>query len=497
MISKNDAILNIAANRGFFYPAAEIYKSTAGFWTFGHLGTRVKHNWENLWRSFFLGLSPMYFEIDDCHIMPKKVFESSGHLENFNDPLTECSKCHFRFRADELIEDVTKANVEGLDDKALTKLIEDNKIICPKCQSKLLSVRWFNMMFNLKVGATGDSEMYLRPESAQSPYLAFKREYESLRRKLPMGLAVIGKAYRNEIAPRQGFFRLREFSQAELQIFFDPDTIDDAEDWKSVQSYKIRLADKKTVRESSCKDLSKKVPKFVVYHLAKVQEFYLEEMKVPKEKFRFRELDEKERAFYNKLHFDVEVDFDTLNGFKEVGGVHYRTDHDLKGHQEGSKEKLEVIFNEKRILPHVLELSFGVDRNVWALMDVFFMEEKERAVFNFPNGIAPIEVAVFPLVNKEKLPELSRKIYKDLSKEFKAFYDDSASVGKRYRRQDEVGTCYCVTVDFDSIKKKTVTVRDRDSMAQVVVKVKDLSRVLRQLLNYEISFKKAGKAIKK
>jgi len=312
-----------------------------------------------------------------------------------------------------------------------------------------------------------------------------------------MGLAVIGKAYRNEIAPRQGFFRLREFSQAELQIFFDPDTIDDAEDWKSVQSYKIRLADKKTVRESSCKDLSKKVPKFVVYHLAKVQEFYLEEMKVPKEKFRFRELDEKERAFYNKLHFDVEVDFDTLNGFKEVGGVHYRTDHDLKGHQEGSKEKLEVIFNEKRILPHVLELSFGVDRNVWALMDVFFMEEKERAVFNFPNGIAPIEVAVFPLVNKEKLPELSRKIYKDLSKEFKAFYDDSASVGKRYRRQDEVGTCYCVTVDFDSIKKKTVTVRDRDSMAQVVVKVKDLSRVLRQLLNYEISFKKAGKAIKK
>lgn len=499
MASRHESILNIAANRGFFYPAAEIYKSTAGFWTYGHLGTKVKHSWEDMWRSFFLCLSPLYFEIDDCHIMPRKVFESSGHLKNFNDPLTECGKCHFRFRADELVEDVTKASVEGLDDKALTRLIEDNGVVCPKCQSKLLPVRWFNMMFDLKVGATGDSEMYLRPESAQSPYLAFKREYEALRRKLPMGLAVVGKAYRNEIAPRQGFFRLREFSQAELQIFFDPDEVDKADDWKSVQSYKVRLSSGKTIVEKSCKDLNAKdnVPKFIAYHLAKVQQFYLERMCVPKEKFRFRELGEKERAFYNKLHFDVELDLEALGGFKEVAGVHYRTDHDLKGHQEGSKERLEVLFNEKRVLPHVIELSFGVDRNVWGLMDIFYREEKERTVFSFPNAFAPIEVAVFPLVNKDNLPELAKEIYESLSGKFKAFYDDSASVGKRYRRQDEVGTCYCVTVDGDSLKKKTVTVRDRDSMDQVVVKIKDLSKVLRQLLNSEIAFKNAGKGVKK
>lgn len=498
MVSKHDNIMSIAAKRGFFYPAAEIYRATAGFWTFGHLGTRMKRQWEDLWREFFLGLDQSYFEIDDCNIMPKKVFESSGHLKNFNDPLTECSKCHFRFRADHLIEDELKASVEGLDEKALTKMMEDNKLKCPKCGSALLPVRWFNMMFDVRVGATGEDIMYLRPESAQSPYLAFKREFEALRRKLPMGLAVVGKAYRNEISPRQSFFRLREFSQAELQIFFDPDNLDKADGWKSVQNYKVkvRLVGEKKVMEKSCKELIKKVPKFIVYHLAKVQQFYLDVLGIPEERFRFRELGEKERAFYNKAHFDIELDFETLGGFKEVAGVHYRTDHDLKGHQEGSKVALDVVFNEKRVMPHVLELSFGVDRNVWALMDIFFREEKERTLFAFPHKLSPIEVAVFPLVNKEDLPELSMGIYKDLSKKFKVFYDDSGSVGRRYRRQDEVGTCYCVTIDGDTGKRGTVTVRDRDSMGQVVVDVKVLDEVLRKLLDSEIAFKKAGKAVK-
>lgn len=497
MASKHDNIMNIAVKRGFFYPAAEIYGTTAGFWTFGHLGTKVKQQWENSWRRFFLGLSPLYHEIDDCHIMPKKVFESSGHLKNFNDPMTECTKCHFRFRADQFIEDEAKINVEGFDEGALTKVIEEKRLKCPKCGSALAPVRKFNMMFDVRVGVTGSEVMYLRPESAQSPYLAFKREYEALRRKLPMGLAVIGKAYRNEIAPRQSFFRLREFTQAELQIFFDPANLDVADDWKSVKDYMVRVqhvgSDK--IVERSCSDLSKDVSKFIVYHLAKVQQFYLDIIKVPNEKFRFRELGEKERAFYNKAHFDVELDFDTLGGFKEVAGVHYRTDHDLKGHQEGSGTPLEVIFNEKKVLPHVLELSFGVDRNVWALMDLFFREEKERTLFQFPTAVAPVEVAVFPLVNKEDLPKLACKIYDDLSEEFKVAYDDGGSVGRRYRRQDEIGTYYCVTVDGNTSSKKEVTIRDRDSMMQVSVKVKDLKKVLSKLLCYEIKFSEAGEPV--
>src|SRR3989338_7731339 len=172
--SRSERIMDIATKRGFIYPSAEIYGGKAGFWTYGSLGTKIKHKWENLWRSFFLSLDNNFYEIDDCNIMPKKVFESSGHLKNFNDPLTECEKCHFRFRADQLIEDALGTNVAGVNEEAMTKLIQDNKLVCPKCQGKLMQVKWFNMMFELKVGATGDDMMYLRPESAQSPFLAFK-----------------------------------------------------------------------------------------------------------------------------------------------------------------------------------------------------------------------------------------------------------------------------------------------------------------------------------
>lgn len=500
--SKTDKIMTIASKRGFFYPSAEIYGAKAGFWTYGHLGTRIKHGWEDMWREFFLGLDTNYFEIEDCNILPKQVFEGSGHLEHFNDPLTECSKCHFRFRADQLIEDAMKTNVGGVSAEDLTKIINDNKLLCPKCQSTLLPVKWFNMMFEMKVGATGEETMYLRPESAQSPYMAFKRELEALRRKIPMGLAVVGKAFRNEISPRQGFFRLREFTQAELQIFFDPDTINEAEHWNDVKDYKLRLflhaEPNKGVQEVSCEhaNVKLKIPKFYAYNMAKVQQFYLDLLNIPKERFRFRELSAEERAFYNKLHFDIELDMETLGGFKEVAGVHYRTDHDLGGHQKHSKETLEVVTPEgKRFIPHVLELSFGVDRNVWALMDIFYKEEKERTLFTFPAKIAPIEAAIFPLVNKDDIPAVAEEIYIKLRKELNTFWDDSGSVGRRYRRQDEVGTPYCVTIDYDSLKDNTVTIRDRDSMKQVRLKITDLLTTLKKLINSEIAFERAGKLL--
>lgn len=501
MVDKSEKILHIAQNRGFFYPSAEIYGSKAGFWTYGHLGTRIKQKWENLWRNYFLGLNPNYFEVDDCHIMPKKVFESSGHLKNFNDPLTECEKCHFRFRADQLIEDALAMNVAGLDENALTKLITDNKLVCPKCQGKLMQVKWFNMMFELKVGATGDDIMYLRPESAQSPYLAFKREYEALRKKIPFGLAVLGKAYRNEISPRQGFFRLREFSQAELQIFFNPQKISECKSWDKIKNYKLIVlkAHAKEAAEISCETLISKhaMPKFYLYHMVVMQKFYLEQLQIPKERFMFRELDEKERAFYNKIHYDVELKFDTLGGFKEVAGLHYRGDHDLLGHQNGSGQNLEAIEGEEKFIPHVLELSFGIDRNIYALLDIFYTIDKERDYFAFPTLVTPIDVAVFPLVSKDNIPEMSEKVFDMLKTEFKAFYDESGSIGRRYRRQDEIGTKFEVTIDYDSLKDNDVTIRERDSMKQIRVKIDDLVNVLHKLMGGKLEFEKAGKPIVK
>ncbi len=496
--TKTQKIMHIATNRGLFYPSAEIYGAKSGFWTYGHLGTRMKRKWEDLWRKTFLSLNPNYFEIEDCNILPKKVFESSGHLEHFNDPLVECSKCNTRYRADALIEDTLGTNVEGLSEEDLTTVIKDNKLLCPKCQSTFLPVRIFNMMFDLKLGVTGDDVMYLRPESAQSPYLAFKRQFKALRDKIPMGLAVLGRVFRNEISPRQGFFRLREFSQAELQIFFNPDKINEADGWDKIKSYKLRIKLSKDdkIKDISCADANKKlkIPRFYAYHMAVVQKFYLDTLGISKEKFRYRELSEEERAFYNKLHFDMELDLETIGGFKEVGGIHYRTDHDLGGHQKGSGEKLEVIEDGKRFVPHVLELSFGVDRNVWALVDLCYKEEEKRTLFAFPPVVAPFDVAVYPLMKKDGLAEMAYDLFLELNKDFNAFYDLTGSIGRRYRRQDEVGTKYGVTLDYDSLKKKDVTLRERDSTKQVRVKIKDLKGVLLKL-NSGLEFEKAGKMV--
>jgi len=480
-MNKQEEIMAIAGKRGFFYPSAEIYKASAGFWTYGHLGKKLKLKFENLWRNYFLRLNPNYVEIQDCNILPKKVFESSGHIEHFNDPLVECSKCHTRYRADNIIEEKTGQSCDGLGLDQMDSLIKKNKIICDKCKSHLGDVKFFNMMFELKVGAVDYQTMYLRPETAQAAYLAFKREYEALRRVLPMGLAVIGKAYRNEINPRQGFFRLREFTQAELQIFFDPDKIDECEEFDSIKDEKLIVFRKGKINEIKCSELiGEKLPKMYVYHMHLAQKFYLDVLKIPKEKFRMRELGSDERAFYNKIHFDIELDLETLGGFKEVSGIHYRGDHDLGGHQKGSNVKLEIIHQEKKVLPHVLELSFGVDRIVWAFMDLFYFKEEERNGFKFPYVVCPYDVAVFPLVNKEELPAISKKIFDELFESFDVFFDDSGSIGRRYRRQDEIGTHYCVTADFDSVKDGSITLRDRDSMKQERVKISEIKGFLKK-----------------
>ena len=431
---KSENILNIATKRGFFFPSGEIYGAKAGFWTYGHLGTIMKHKFENLWRNYFLKLNDNYFEIEGSNILGEEVFKSSGHLKHFSDPIK--------------------------DEKGNTKQ--------------------FNMMLGIKVGVTGDEIMYLSPETAQNSYVSFKREFMALREKLPMGLAIIGRAFRNEINPRQGFFRLREFTQAELQIFFKENNFE--VNFNEIKNYKLKIMNK----EIKCSEL--KLPKFYIYHLAKIQQFYLDILKIPKEKFRFRELDEKERAFYNKIHYDIELNVESLNGFVECGGLHYRGDHDLKNH------KISINYEGNDIYPHVLEVSFGVDRNIWALMDIFYKKEKERELFLFDRNITPIEVAVFPLVNKDKLPEKAEKIYELIKNDFITFLDSKGSIGKMYRRMDEIGCIAMLTVDHDSLKNNDITLRNRNSMKQIRVKIKDLKEILNKFLN-GVELNKLGELI--
>ncbi len=489
---KTEKIFSIASNRGFFFNTANIYGGKAGFFTYGHLGKSLKNNWESLWKKYYLNLDENFHEIQSNSILPENVFKASGHIENFNDPLVECKKCNSRFRADHLLEQDGIADAEALSIEEMNNEIINRKLKCPKCGGNLIDARQFNMMFPIEIGFAGD-RAYLSPETAQGAYLTFKDEFFATRSQLPLGLAIIDKVYRNEISPRQGFFRLREFTQSELQIFFDADRINEHENWKEIENeiLLIKFANKEKIEKITCKKLnsSHKIPKFYIYHVAKVQKFYLEIVGIPKEKFRFRELNEIERAFYNKIHFDVEIDFGTLGGFKEIGGIHYRTDHDLGGHQKVSKKNLSVNIDGKKFIPHVLELSFGVDRNVFMLLDIFFNKKENNTILKLPSKLAPIKVAIFPLVKKDKkLIRIAKDIYKELLQEWDVSYDESGSIGKRYARNDEIGTPFCITVDSDSAEKKDVTIRNRDDGKQKRIKITELRDVLRKLISGEVSF---------
>jgi len=286
---------------------------------------------------------------------------------------------------------------------------------------------------------------------------------------------------------------MREFTQAELQIFFDPETINQHPRFNEVENYAIRVFPVKNrgngkIEEMACRDVVKRLelPVFYVYYMARIQQFYLDILGFPREVFRFKELSEEERAFYNKYHWDIEINLESLGGFREVGGIHYRTDHDLKGHQRVSGESMEVNIEGRKFIPHVLELSFGVDRNLYALLETFYAEEKERTVFRFPGGLSPFDVGVFPLVSKDGLPEKAKEVYTLLKKHgFSVFYDASGSIGRRYRRIDEIGIKAGITIDYQTLQDNTVTLRDRDSMKQIRVRTEDLSDVLRRFLSGE------------
>ncbi|MBI2579467.1 MAG: glycine--tRNA ligase [Candidatus Aenigmarchaeota archaeon] len=487
MTKKENRIEEIARRRGIFWQSSEIYGGVSGLYDYGHIGTLIKRKWENLWRRYFLGLDDNFFEVECRNIMPEPVFKASGHIDSFVDPITKCKKCGSLERADHLVEKNLNESFEGLSADDLTKMIRKHGIKCPKCGGGLDEVGIINMMLPLMLG--GSSPAYLRPETAQGAYVSFLREFDVLRKKLPLGLAIVGRAYRNEISPRNLLIRMREFDQAELQIFFNPGMINEHGDFGRVSSYKLRVmpvSSRKSgiTHEISCSDMTKKLPKFYVYHMAMIQKFYLEILGVAPEKFRFKELGDEERAFYNKYHWDMELCMDSMDGFREVGGIHYRTDHDLSGHMKVSGTDMNVFSDGKKFIPHVLELSFGVDRNVYAMLDMGFTEEnvkgEERVIFRLPRALSPFDCAVFPLVNREGMDAKAAEIKRNMaSMGMAVFYDSSGSIGRRYRRADEIGVAACITVDSETLKDGTVTLRDRDSMKQVRVHEKDLPEKIR------------------
>ena len=511
-------IESFCLKNGIFYLGSEIYGGIKGIYDYGYLGKLLKQNFENLWRKYFLGLYDNFWEVEPSEIMHKNVFVASGHLENFNDPITECKKCKKRYRADKLLEELLKIDCEGKTPEELYELIKKHNIKCQECGGELSEVKWFNLMFPVVIGPSSlelvkrielkDFERalellddynknthYLRPETAQGPYILFKREFEVHRRKLPLGLAVIGKAFRNEISPRQMLIRLREFTQAELQIFFDPEAFenefDKLFDFNEVKDKEINVLmtkdrgskDFKTLKAS---ELLEKLPKFYVYFLVKVFEFYTNVLKIPNSKIRFKELSEEEKAFYNKFHFDVEYYFDCFGEWKEIAGVHYRTDHDLSGHEKVSKELLRLKktesgyqFSKEGFVPHVLELSFGVDRNVLALIDAFY----DQGVFKLPYDLAPIKFAVLPLVsNNEAIVKKAKELYKYLrSLGLKVVYEEKGSIGKRYNRLDEIGVYYALTIDYETIEDDTFTIRHRDTKEQKRITKEDLKDYIKTI----------------
>lgn len=429
-----DAIVSLAKRRGFIFQGSEIYGGLAGTWDYGPLGVALKNNVKKLWWKRFVEDRDDMYGVDAAILMNPRVWEASGHVGGFSDPLVECAKCKHRFRADQVPE-------AGK---------------CPDCDGKLGESRQFNMMFKTHVGATEDADSisYLRPETAQGMFVNFKNILDTFHPKLPFGMAQIGKAFRNEIAPRDFIFRSREFEQMEIEYFVDP-------------------RDTKKVGE-------------VFDALYTEQQEFLKSIGLESSKVHKLEVPDADRAHYSKRSVDTEFDFPF--GRKELLGIAYRTDFDLKAHIDKSGGDLSYFDEEtkERFVPHCIEPTFGVDRLILAILsDAYTVDEmggEKRVYLKFAPAVAPVRIAVFPLLkNKPELVAKAREVFAMLKKHFGAVeFDDNGNIGKRYRRQDEIGTPFCVTVDFDTIEKGAgVTVRNRDTGKQERVKEEDLISVLK------------------
>jgi glycyl-tRNA synthetase len=550
----HDNVMNVAKKRGFLWSSFEIYSGVAGFVDYAPLGAILKNNIMNKWRKYYI-VGEGFYEIESPTIMPEEALKASGHVDHFTDPLTECKDCMDVYRADHIIEEAIGKDVEGLENEKLTEIISENKIRCPRCGGHLNKVWSYHLMFQTLIGAKGKKIGYMRPETAQGIFIPFKRLLRFFRNKLPFGVVQLGKAYRNEISPRQGVIRLREFTQAEAEIFVNPKDKSHPK-FSQITSEKLTLYPANSQMESKdplkitaqeALDQGTVSSQMLIYQLYLAQKF-LRELGIPDEALRFRQHLPTEMAHYAIDCWDVEVETDRY-GWVEIIGIADRADYDLKSHSEYSKEDLRVFleydkpqtvkkmvakpnmskfgpafkgaapqlmktlneidaveiqksFQEKghytieleaiheilpehvefaeveevvrgeKIFPHVIEPSYGIDRIVYSVLLHSFQEEEDKSYFKLANDVAPVQVSVFPLLNKEELITEAIGI-KDKLREngFIAEYDSSGTIGRRYARSDEIGVPFAITVDHESLEDKTVTIRNRDDSQQVRIPI--------------------------
>jgi glycyl-tRNA synthetase len=450
-----DKIVALCKNRGFIFAGSEIYGGLANTWDYGPLGAELKSNIKRAWWKKFVQESPLNIGLDSGILLNRQVWVASGHVGGFSDPLLDCKACKARFRADHLVEEAAQTNTEGWDQEQLKEYIVSNALKCPKCGAhNFTDIRQFNLMFKTYQGVTDDSkaEIFLRPETAQGIFVNFRNLARTSRKKVPFGVAQIGKAFRNEITPGNFIFRTREFEQMELEFFCKPGT--DLEWFDYWRQFCHR---------------------------------WLLSIGLKEDNVRLRDHASEELSHYSNATTDVEFRFPF--GWGELWGIADRTDFDLKAHIETSGEDLSYLDPEtnERYIPYVIEPSLGVERLALALLvDAYEEEELEggdsRTVLRLHPAIAPIKAAVLPL--SKKLGEEAEKVYAELSKHFMVEYDEAGSIGKRYRRQDEIGTPFCITFDFDSLEDKAVTIRERDTMTQERVPIADLKQYLLQKLEF-------------
>ncbi len=501
-----EEMANFCKRKGIIYPCSEIYGGFNGFFDFGPLGVEIKNNIKQSFWKIFVHKREDVVGMDGAIISNPKVWEASGHVGCFEDVLVECNECKARHRADQIIEDALNISVDGMSSEEMHKIIQEKELSCNKCHAKSFSEpKQFNLMLSTNIGPVSGEIAYLRPETAQMIFTNSKLIMDNARMKLPFGIAQIGKAFRNEISPRDFLFRSREFEQMEIEFFTHPDKKDNCPYVKEISEFTVNLLsavaqEKKENHKEFTVDRMLELNMLSQWHaywLVQVYQWFLN-LGINPDNLRLREHLKDELAHYAGACFDIEYKFPF--GWKEIHGNADRKQYDITKHAEHSKKDLSVFDEEtqQKVIPYVAsEPSQGVDRAFLAFLYDGYHEGKERgnAWLKLHPNIAPYKVAIFPLVNKDGLPEVAREIYNTLFDEFVCIYDKSGSVGRRYARNDEIGTPYCITIDYDSLENKDVTIRDRDSTKQVRVDIEDIPRVIRKMLKNELTFEKAGRVI--
>lgn len=450
-----EKMVNYCKTYGFIFQGSEIYGGLANTWDYGPLGARLKNNVKDAWRKRFIQERANSYEVDADILMHPRVWEASGHVDSFADPLLDCRECKTRHRADNLINDFTNSSIgDGMTNAEMTKYINENKVPCPKCgKSNFTDIRQFKLMFETYRGVTEDSKnvVYLRPENAQGEYVNYLNVQRSMRAKLPFSIGQIGKAFRNEITPGNFTFRTIEFEQMEFQTFCKEGT--DTELYNHFKEYG--------------------------------KKFYMD-LGIPEEDLRYH--DHEKLAHYAKAACDIEYKFPF--GWGEINGTHNRTNFDLTRHQEYSGKSMEYLDPEtnEKYIPYIIESTYGLDRSVLALLFNAYHEDTledgtTREVLSIHPFLAPFKVAVFPLMKKMH-SEKATEIYKELSKHFMTTYDEAGNIGKRYRRQDVIGTPFCITIDDETINNNTVTIRDRDTMTQITLPLEEVVNYVNERIKF-------------